>query len=108
MASSEDAVHCAAMWIDAQSGQGGGEGEDAVTSQPSKPQPPAAPPSLVGEHQKEKPVDTGNRDGAHSPAGFLYNWTVQRDHFVVEEDNIATHLVNNAFGGTRRICSAAS
>ncbi|KAH6623736.1 hypothetical protein F5144DRAFT_519130 [Chaetomium tenue] len=104
MVSSEDAVHCAGMWIDAQSSQGGG---DAVTNQPSKPQ---GPPSLVSDHQEEKPVDTKSRDGGHSPAGFPYNWTVQRDHFVVEEDNIATHLVKNAFGGNQRdlFCSVLS
>lgn len=33
---------------------------------------------------------------------YLYNWVMDRNDFIVEDDNIATHLVRNAFGGKER------
>ncbi|KAF1349892.1 phosphatase 2C-domain-containing protein [Delphinella strobiligena] len=34
--------------------------------------------------------------------GKTREWTVKPEHFVVEDDNCATHLIKNAFGGNRR------
>ncbi|KAJ5263285.1 hypothetical protein N7478_010890 [Penicillium angulare] len=32
--------------------------------------------------------------------GYAYDWRVPRDEFVVENENAATRLVKNAFGGS--------
>ena len=33
---------------------------------------------------------------------FLEAWEAKREYFIVENDNAATHLVKNAFGGSQR------
>ena len=75
MASNEDAVYCASLWIDAESGNG-----------------------------KSRPVTGVDQDtGVEGGGPWPYNWIVQRQHFVADgENNLATHLIKNAFGGCQR------
>jgi pyruvate dehydrogenase phosphatase len=79
--SNEDAVYCVSLWLNA-------------------------------HRKKDKGFDADSDEGP-GPAtkqGYPYNWIVEREHFTVEDSNVATHLVRNAFGGKQRdlFCSVLS
>lgn len=73
MASDDDAVYCMEMWLEDQKKEEMG-GSDCIAT------------------DGEIPKSSG-------PTGYAYNWNVPREEFVVENENAATHLVRNAFGG---------
>lgn len=54
--------------------------------------------------RKPTPIDTTIGDGPDYELenGNFAGWKVKRETFVVEQDNAATHLVQNAFGGSKR------
>ncbi|KAI0096993.1 phosphatase 2C-like domain-containing protein [Nemania sp. FL0031] len=85
--SNDDAIHCVKLWLEArQNGELNDKASFAAMS--------AA-------------------DGAglwRSPGGYHWNWQVPRANFLAEDDNAATHLIKNAFGGILRdlFCSAMS
>lgn len=73
MASSEDAVYCVEMWLEEQ------------------------------RKKKEKAhiTVTDKKIPKSSAAhGYKYKWKISKRKFVVENENAATHLVRNAFGGS--------
>ncbi|KAJ5347902.1 uncharacterized protein N7506_001155 [Penicillium brevicompactum] len=65
---------------------------------------------------KEKYSDCCPGDDVQTPGKeperhmYPYNWVMERDDFIVKDDNVATHLVRNAFGGKERdlFCSVMS
>jgi pyruvate dehydrogenase phosphatase len=72
--SSEDAVECVARWINwIKTGK-------PITSTPKRGSPNTSPVSPW--------VDA--------------EWKTKPEHFVVEDKNVAVHLIKNAFGGSRR------
>ncbi|KAL1637953.1 hypothetical protein SLS56_000510 [Neofusicoccum ribis] len=76
--SSEDAVECVARWIEAKkAGRLSG---------------PATAPGKRAGKKEDWWLDEGK----------YVEWRATPEHFVVEDDNVATHLVRNAFGGARR------
>ncbi|MCJ1351104.1 MAG: hypothetical protein MMC33_001086 [Icmadophila ericetorum] len=79
--SSEGAVHAVGLWIDAMK---------------------AGNLNKVGSGP-EIAVDGGPAlEGKAEGISFWEYWKVNPENFVVEDDNAATHLVKNAFGGTQR------
>lgn len=73
MASDEDAVYCVEMWLEDQRKKK--EKADSTAT------------------DKEIPKSSATH-------GYEYNWIVPRHEFVMENENAATHLVRNAFGGS--------
>lgn len=79
--SSEDAVHAISLWTNAtklESLNVAGEGEE---------QAQGGGPAVLGKAEH---------------ISFWEPWKVGRESFVVEDENAATHLVKNAFGGKQR------
>lgn len=76
--SNEDAVACVERWINAKQG-----GKDIRT--------------------RTTGIDTTSGEGPDYELedGSFAAWKVKREDFVVEDDNAATHLVRNAFGGSK-------
>jgi pyruvate dehydrogenase phosphatase len=70
--SSEDAVECVAQWL----------------------KTPA----------KERTLKGLPKEGGKHPLweDKFFSWMAKPEYFVVENDNAATHLAKNAFGGSRR------
>lgn len=103
--SNEDAVYCAGLWIEAQmKADGNFEQHTEHLESPAEnvrlpvesTQPADTIPSLPEEEPKRQM--------------YPYNWVMEREDFVVEQDNLATHLVRNAFGGKEHdlFCSVMS
>lgn len=95
--SSEDAVDCVARWVEARrastvmsggvvGGSSGGGSHRAV--------------SEAMEQSKNRLAHEA--EGFWLEDGKYVDWNATPEHFVVEDDNAATHLVRNAFGGSRR------
>ncbi|VUC38148.1 unnamed protein product [Clonostachys rosea] len=80
--SSEDAVHCASMWLRRESG--------AKTDQKT--------PALPAEEASKR------------TSGYPYDFIMDRADFIVNDENAATHLARNAFGGRNEdlFCSLLS
>ncbi|KAJ5333098.1 uncharacterized protein N7506_006881 [Penicillium brevicompactum] len=74
MASDDDAVYCMETWLEDQKKEDM-RGSDCTAT------------------EGEIPKSSGS-------TGYAYNWNVPREKFVVENENAATHLVRNAFGGS--------
>ena len=92
MESNEDAVHLVSLWL-----------EEKRSKEMKK--------DGEASDWQSNPEDPRNKSSyGKSPAGYPYNWTIPRANFVVEEKNLATHLVRNAFGGILRdlFCSVMS
>ncbi|KAB8253817.1 protein serine/threonine phosphatase 2C [Aspergillus pseudonomiae] len=90
--SSDDAVHCVSLWVDTQKRIG----LDVDTN------------TNTTAGIKYASASTTKESGPCE--GYPYNWIVKRENFIVEDDNVATHLVRNAFGGKDRnlFCSVLS
>ena len=91
--SNEDAAHCLGMWADAQDNKlRGDDGDGGDTA----------------EVAESECMSSG--DAADSWGRYPYNWIVNRADFVIEDDNAATHLLRNVFGGGNRdlFCSVLS
>lgn len=80
--SNEDAVYCVRLWIEAQAKDMRNYSEQKKNIE------------LANEIQTP-----GKEPERHM---YPYNWMMERDDFIVEDDNVATHLVRNAFGGKER------
>lgn len=104
--SNEDAVHCVGLWIEAQATSDPKTAELAQILETSSLSPDA--PNEDPESPAEKvavenidPADTGLQPPEKKPERhtYPYNWMMERADFVMEQNNVATHLVRNAFGG---------
>ena len=79
--SSEDAVECVGRWVEARR-----RGKGKVADDPLR---------------TDGRVDAHD-DGFTLDQGKYVEWRATPEHFVIEDENAATHLVKNAFGGSRR------
>ncbi|KAK8189855.1 phosphatase 2C-like domain-containing protein [Phyllosticta capitalensis] len=89
----DEAVECVGRWIEAKRAgklSKSGSSSVEVVSRDDK-SAAASSPSDDAKSKKEFDVIDGYAE-----------WQATPDHFVVEDDNAATHLVKNAFGGSRR------
>ncbi|KAJ5949973.1 hypothetical protein N7454_001557 [Penicillium verhagenii] len=88
--SNEDAAYCVQLWIEAQAKDRGNNAEQAENFDLAE-----VIPTLDKEPERHM---------------YPYNWEMEREAFIAEHDNIATHLVQNAFGGKERdlFCSVMS
>lgn len=97
--SNEDAVHCVGLWIEAQAKSDPKTTELAQIFETSSVRPDA--PAEKAAVENLDPAGTGLQPAKNKPARstYPYNWMMERADFVVEQENVATHLVRNAFGG---------
>ncbi|KAJ5930963.1 hypothetical protein N7466_006456 [Penicillium verhagenii] len=88
--SNEDAVYCVQLWIEAQAKDRANNLEQAENV------------------DLAEVISTPEKDPERNM--YPYNWEMEREAFIAEHDNIATHLVQNAFGGKERdlFCSVMS
>ncbi|KAH8817173.1 phosphatase 2C-like domain-containing protein [Xylogone sp. PMI_703] len=90
----ENAIHCTSLWIKEQA-------KENSTDEQTQPN--------VGQLQVHESGDSlpGLKDATdlsfgRRKDGYPYKWKVDERAYVVEDSNIATHLVKNAFGGRVR------
>lgn len=81
--SSEDAVECVSRWV------------AAVRDGRINPRAESRLPTKV-KYESSPKFEREDEDGR------FISWRATPEHFVVEDSNAATHLVKNAFGGSRR------
>lgn len=108
--SNEDAVYCVRLWIEAQAKDKANHSEQAENIELAEVvQVPEEGPADVA-HEKEPADITPTPEKEPERHMYPYNWEMEREAFIVEHDNIATHLVHNAFGGNERdlFCSVMS
>ncbi|OJD34582.1 protein phosphatase 2c [Diplodia corticola] len=87
--SNEDAVECVARWLDAKRA-------DALRGTPA---------DALKKMKKMNPRHADDADDDEHwwlDEGRYVEWRATPEFFVAEDDNAATHLVRNAFGGARR------
>ncbi|CAG8424846.1 unnamed protein product [Penicillium salamii] len=110
--SNEDAVYCAKLWIEAQNTVD----ENSLAQVEHFEQllehlePPAENIRLPVENTERADTIPSFSEKEPERQMYPYTWVMEREDFVVEQDNLATHLVRNAFGGKEHdlFCSVMS
>ncbi|KAJ5614394.1 hypothetical protein N7528_008048 [Penicillium herquei] len=104
--SNEDAISCVSLWIEAQ------KKGDLTTLEQAQNHELLFPDVEIHDIAPKSPAEqttvekTESGDCPSQPLEtnlhrhtYPYNWLIERDDFIAEEENVATHLVRNAFGG---------
>lgn len=101
MLTNEEVVGLVGQWIEQQNKQAGASANSNTAWLASwfKSSNPALPVEKGGNMDKTGRIDTG-KDGNPGKPIRQQQWDVQnRDRFVLEDKNAATHLIRNALGG---------
>jgi hypothetical protein len=56
----------------------------------------------MADWHKTLAISCGPNKNEQKEQGFPYNWIVAPESFTVEDSNVTTHLIRNAFGGLQR------
>lgn len=97
--SNEDAVHCVKLWMDARNPAGALGKTSGGPEDPERVEPSVQDGNSSNESTNTKSGSLRSSQEEPQRPMYPYDWEMEQEAFIVEHDNIATHLARNALGG---------